>query len=155
MKGLFSWVGFRQIGIPYHREACFAGRTKWNYWKLWNFSLEGITAFSYIPLQLASYFGMLVALFGFLFGLYLIIDAFFFGNPVKGYPSLMVVILFLGGIQLITLGIIGEYVGRTYNESKRRPLYYIRNAWGKPFTKQGLSKESITEEVPGNQITTE
>ncbi|OHB72696.1 MAG: bactoprenol glucosyl transferase [Planctomycetes bacterium RBG_16_43_13] len=155
MKGLFSWVGFRQIGIPYHREARFAGRTKWNYWKLWNFSLEGITAFSYIPLQLASCFGMLVALFGFLFGLYLITDTLILGNPVKGYPSLMVVILFLGGVQLITLGIIGEYVGRTYNESKRRPLYYIRNAWGKPFNKQCLARESVTEEVPGKQITTE
>jgi hypothetical protein len=91
-----------------------------------------------VPLQVASYLGVIIALGGFLFGSYLIIDTLIFGNPVKGYPSLMVVILFLGGVQLITLGIIGEYVGRIYTESKRRPLYYVRNAWGVSLGKDKL-----------------
>lgn len=150
MKGLFSWVGFRQIGVPYHREARFAGNSKWDYWSLWNFTLEGITSFSYVPLQLASYSGVIVAFVGFLFGLYLIIDTLIFGNPVKGYPSLMVVVLFLGGVQLITLGIIGEYIGRIYNESKSRPLYYIRNAWGIPLDNRDRAK-LLTEDDSGKK----
>lgn len=129
MKGLFSWVGFKQISVPYQREPRFAGKTKWNYWKLWNFALEGITSFSYAPLQFATYFGLIVALFSFIYGTFLLIKTLFYGNPVPGYPSLMVVILFLGGVQLLTIGIIGEYIGRTYNESKRRPLYIVREAY--------------------------
>lgn len=134
MKGLFSWVGFRQAGITYNREPRYAGKTKWNYWKLWNFALEGITSFSYAPLQFATYFGLAVALFSFLYGTYLIILTLLYGNPVPGYPSLMVVVLFLGGVQLLTIGVIGEYIGRIYNESKRRPLYLIRESFG--FDKQ-------------------
>ncbi len=130
MKGLFSWVGFRQIGVPYTREPRFAGKTKWNYWKLWNLALEGITSFSYLPLQLATYLGMSVSLGALVFGFYILIKTLLMGNPVPGYPSLMTVMLFLGGVQLFTIGIIGEYVGRIYNESKRRPLYFVSNTLG-------------------------
>lgn len=130
MKGLFSWVGFRQISVPYHREPRFAGMSKFNYWKLWNFAIEGITSFSFIPLQVATYVGFLVAMVAFVYGLWFTVDTLLHGNPVPGYPSLIVTILFLGGAQLMTLGIIGEYVGRIYNESKRRPLYLIRRRLG-------------------------
>lgn len=130
MKGLFCWVGFRQTGIYYKREARYAGKTKWNYSKLWNLALEGITSFSYLPLQWSMYFGLAVAFLSFIYGLFLIIDTLLYGNPVPGYPSLMVVILFLGGVQLFTIGIIGQYIGRIYNESKHRPLYIVRETCG-------------------------
>jgi glycosyltransferase involved in cell wall biosynthesis len=126
MKGLFAWIGFRQAGILYERDPRAAGTTKWNYWKLWNFSIEGITSFTIVPLKIATYVGIVTALSAILYGLYMIIRTILFGNPVAGYPSLLVFILFLGGIQLIFLGIIGEYLGRTFDEVKRRPLYLIR-----------------------------
>lgn len=125
MKGLFAWIGFRQIGVPYHREPRHAGATKWNYWKLWNFALEGITSFTTAPLRLASYLGGVIALLAFAYGLVIVIDTLVHGNPVPGYPSLMAVVLFLGGIQLIFIGILGEYLGRMFDESKRRPLYLV------------------------------
>jgi glycosyltransferase involved in cell wall biosynthesis len=126
MKGLFAWIGFRQAPIFYERDARFAGTTKWNYWKLWNLSIEGITSFTIAPLKAASYIGSVIALVAFLYGLYMIIRTILFGNPVAGYPSLLVAVLFLGGVQLIFLGIMGEYLGRTFNEVKQRPLYLIR-----------------------------
>ncbi len=125
MKGLFTWVGYRQTSLVYHRDPRFAGGSKWNYWRLWNFALEGITSFSSAPLKLATYVGVCSALLAFVFGLVVFAKALLLGDPVRGYPSLMVVILFLGGIQLMALGVIGEYLGRTYVESKQRPLYLI------------------------------
>lgn len=125
MKGLFTWVGFRQLSVIYHRDPRHAGQTKWNYWKLWNFAIEGITSFSNAPLKIATYFGLLAAVLSFMFGLWVLGKAFWFGDPVRGYPSLMVVVLFLGGVQLMALGVIGEYLGRLYVESKQRPLYLI------------------------------
>ncbi len=125
MKGLFTWVGFRQLSVVYHRDPRYAGETKWNYWKLWNFAIEGITSFSGAPLKLATYFGLLTAIVAFLFGLWVLAKALWLGDPVRGYPSLMVVVLFLGGAQLMALGVIGEYLGRLYVESKQRPLYLI------------------------------
>lgn len=125
MKGLFAWIGFRQIGVPYHREPRHAGKTKWNYWRLWNFALEGITSFTTAPLRLASYLGGVIALLAFAYGVVIVIDTLVHGNPVPGYPSLMVVVLFLGGIQLLFIGILGEYLGRMFDESKRRPLYLV------------------------------
>lgn len=125
MKGLFAWIGFRQIGVPYHREPRHAGTTKWNYWRLWNFALEGITSFTTAPLRLASYVGGGIALAAFAFGIGIVIDTLVHGNPVRGYPSLMAVVLFLGGIQLLFIGILGEYLGRMFDESKRRPLYLL------------------------------
>jgi hypothetical protein len=109
----------------YDREPRGAGRTKWSFWKLWNLAIEGITGFSVGPLKLATYLGLAVALFAVVFGAQLILRTLVFGNPVAGYPSLMAVILFLGGTQLITLGIIGEYLGRVFNETKHRPLYLV------------------------------
>jgi glycosyltransferase involved in cell wall biosynthesis len=125
MKGLFAWIGFRQIGIPYEREPRLSGNSKWNYWSLWNFALEGISSFTTAPLRIATYLGLGTATTAFVYGLFIIWDTLVHGNPVPGYPSLMVVILFLGGVQLISIGIIGEYLGRMFDESKRRPLYLI------------------------------
>ncbi len=125
MKGLFAWVGFRQCAIPYHRQARLAGRSKFNYWRLWNFALEGITSFSTVPLRIATYVGLLTSLLAFVFGVWVVLKTLLWGDPVAGYPSLMVVILFLGGIQLMALGIIGEYLGRLYDEAKQRPLYLV------------------------------
>jgi glycosyltransferase involved in cell wall biosynthesis len=126
MKGLFAWIGYPQKGIPYYRDPRFAGRTKWNYWKLWNFALEGITSFTIAPLTLSTYLGLLTAFGAFFYAAFVIVKTLVFGDPVKGYPSLMVVILFLGGIQLFTIGVIGEYLGRMFDESKQRPLYLLK-----------------------------
>jgi len=125
MKGLFAWIGFPQIGVPYHRDPRFAGRSTWDYWRLWNFALDGITSFTTTPLKLATYLGLIIACVSFIYSAVIILQKILYGNPVKGYPSLMVVILFLGGVQLIFLGIIGEYLGRMFDETKRRPLYFL------------------------------
>src|ERR1700722_11830602 len=125
MKGLFAWVGFPSTAVVYDRQPRGAGTTKWSFWKLWNFAIEGITSFSIAPLKLATYLGLAVALFAVLFRAQLIMRTLLFGNPVAGYPSLMAVILFLGGTQLVTLGIIGEYLGRIFYETKHRPLYLV------------------------------
>jgi glycosyltransferase involved in cell wall biosynthesis len=125
MKGLYAWIGFSQRAIPYRREPRFAGKTKWNYWRLWNFALEGITSFTIAPLKIATYVGLFVAVAAFAFSIFIVYRTIRFGDPVPGYPSLMVVVLFLGGIQLVTLGIIGEYLGRAFDEVKQRPLYLI------------------------------
>jgi polyisoprenyl-phosphate glycosyltransferase len=125
MKGLFAWIGFRQVAIPYERDRRLVGRTKWSYWKLWNLSLEAITSFSLAPLKMATYVGLAAAILAVLYGFYIIGLTILFGNPVAGYPSLLVVILFLGGVQLLSLGIIGEYLGRVFNETKQRPLYFV------------------------------
>jgi glycosyltransferase involved in cell wall biosynthesis len=126
MKGLFAWIGYPQKEVPYRREPRRAGKTKWNYWRLWNFALEGITSFSIAPLKIATYLGLITATGAFLYALYVIYHTLRFEERVPGYPSLMVVILFLGGVQLITLGIIGEYLGRIFNETKKRPLYFLK-----------------------------
>ena len=126
MKGLFAWIGFPQKEVFYRRDARFAGKTKWNYWKLWNFALEGITSFTAGPLKIATYLGLLTAFCAFLYGLYMVIRTLVFGNPVPGYPSLLVIVLFLGGVQLMAIGLIGEYLGRMFNESKQRPLYILK-----------------------------
>lgn len=125
MKGLFGWVGFKQVAVRYHREPRAAGASKFNFWKLWNFALEGITSFSTVPLRIATWIGLMTALVAFIYGTVIIAKTLIYGEPVRGYPSLMSVMLFLGGMQLVALGIIGEYLGRMYEESKRRPLYLI------------------------------
>ena len=135
MKGIFAWVGFKTASIYYDSPPRFAGRTKWNYWKLIDLAIEGLTSFSAVPLRFASFFGILVSFAAFLYAIWIIIDKLIFGNPVKGYPSLMVVILFLGGIQLITVGIVGEYIGRIYEEVKQRPLYVIKKVWDKEVSR--------------------
>ncbi|MFK8047454.1 MAG: glycosyltransferase family 2 protein [Halioglobus sp.] len=126
MKGLFAWVGFPQKQVLYTRQPRAAGDTKWSYWRLWNFAIEGITSFSDVPLKMATYLGVLTSGITFLYGTFFLIRTLLFGNEVPGYPSLVLIILFLGGIQLICLGIIGEYLARTYNESKSRALYFVK-----------------------------
>ena len=125
MKGLFAWIGFPQKAVEYRRDPRFAGKTKWNYWKLWNFALEGITSFTIAPLKVATYFGFTVALLAFAYAAVIVSKTLFYGDPVRGYPSLMAVVLFLGGVQLISIGVLGEYLGRTFDEAKGRPLYFV------------------------------
>ncbi|WP_210453580.1 glycosyltransferase family 2 protein [Pantoea ananatis] len=126
MKGILSWVGGQTEVIEYARAERVAGDSKFNSWKLWNLALEGITSFSTFPLRMWTYIGLLVASFAFLYGAWMIVDKIWFGNSVPGYPSLLVSILFLGGVQLIGIGVLGEYIGRIYIESKNRPRYIIK-----------------------------
>ena len=125
MKGLFGWVGFNQVAVPYHREARVAGRSSFGFWRLWNFALEGITSFSTAPLRVATYVGVMTAVLAFAFAIWVVLKALLWGDPVAGWPTMMTVILFLGGMQLVALGLIGEYLGRLYEESKQRPLYLV------------------------------
>ncbi|MGB3394001.1 MAG: glycosyltransferase family 2 protein [Stenotrophomonas sp.] len=125
MKGLFGWVGFRRVALPYRRAPRMAGRSKFGLWKLWNFALEGITSFSTAPLRVAMYLGLLTAASAFGFGAWVVGKAALYGDRVAGWPTMMAVILFLGGVQLIALGLIGEYLGRLYMEAKQRPLYLV------------------------------
>ena len=124
-KGLFSWIGYNKKEILYDRDPRIAGKTKWNYRKLINLSLDGITSFTTSPLRWASIIGIFVSFVGFIYMLSIILKTLIYGIDVSGYASMMVVILFLGGIQLIFLGLIGEYLGRAFYEVKRRPLYFI------------------------------
>lgn len=127
MKGLFAWIGFRSLAVPYQRDRRYAGRSSFNYWKLWNFAIEGVTSFTTAPLKTATYMGLAVAGFAFVYGAVIIYKTLVYGSSVAGYPSLMVVMLFLGGIQLVGLGIIGEYLGRMFDETKNRPLYLVQD----------------------------
>jgi glycosyltransferase involved in cell wall biosynthesis len=135
MKGLFAWAGFRAVGVPYERPARHAGETKFNYWKLWNFALDGLMSFSSWPLRVWSYVGVGVSFVAFLYILKIVTQVVFFGIDVPGYASLMSVVLFLGGIQLLSLGIIGEYIGRMFVEVKQRPVYLIEGVYGQ-YAKQ-------------------
>ena len=130
MKGLFAWAGFRQAAVEYDRTERETGRSKFNYWKLWTLALDGITSASTVPLRIWSYIGACVALFAIGFAGWLAVDTLIFGNPVPGYASIMTSVLFLGGIQLISLGVLGEYVGRILTETKQRPLYVVRDTVG-------------------------
>ncbi|EAT7399553.1 glycosyltransferase, partial [Salmonella enterica] len=127
MKGVLSWVGGKTDVVEYARAERVAGDSKFNGWKLWNLALEGITSFSTFPLRIWTYIGLFIAGMSFLYGAWMIIDKLIFGNNVPGYPSLLVSVLFLGGVQLIGIGILGEYIGRIYIETKKRPKYIIKN----------------------------
>lgn len=127
MKGLFTWIGYKQQAVPYQRDPRHAGVTKWNYWRLWNFALEGITSFTIAPLRISTYLGLLTAFGAFSYGAFMVVRTLLFGSDVAGYPSLMVVMLFMGGVQLTAIGVLGEYVGRIFNETKNRPLYLINS----------------------------
>lgn len=126
-KGMFSWIGYRKKEILYDREPRSAGTTKWNYYKLLNLAVDGITSFTTAPLRFATLLGLLVSLFAFIYIIVIILQTLIFGNPIGGYPSLISVVLFLGGIQLLSLGIIGEYIGKIFIETKQRPLYFIED----------------------------
>jgi glycosyltransferase involved in cell wall biosynthesis len=130
MKGLFAWSGFRQAAVEYKRAEREVGKTKFRYWRLWTLALDGITSASTMPLRIWSYIGVAIALATLLFALWVVAKTILFGSDVAGYPSLMVAILFFGGLQLISLGVLGEYVGRILIETKRRPLYVVRKKIG-------------------------
>jgi polyisoprenyl-phosphate glycosyltransferase len=130
MKGLFAWVGFRQTALTFDRAERSGGRSQWSYWRLWNFALDAVTSFSSMPLKVWSYVGVVISLLAFLYAMFLAGLKIVRGIDVPGYASIMVAVLFFGGVQLISLGIIGEYLARTYNEAKGRPLYLVRERWG-------------------------
>ncbi|APB98380.1 bactoprenol glucosyl transferase [Polynucleobacter asymbioticus] len=125
MKGLFAWVGFKTTYIDYIRPSRILGKTKFNGWRLWNLALEGLTSFTPDLLKLWTYFGVLVSMFAFIFGVYVLIKVLIYGIDVPGYASIIISVMFLGGLQLIGIGVLGEYLGRTYLESKRRPAYIV------------------------------
>jgi polyisoprenyl-phosphate glycosyltransferase len=139
MKGLFAWVGYRQAEVIYDRAPRYSGQTKWNYWRLWNFAIDGIVSFSIAPLRIWSYVGIVFATISLIYGSFLLVRTLISGNDVPGYASLMVAVLFLGGIQIMSLGVLGEYLGRVYEEVKGRPLYLVRNAYGVANSPKGDS----------------
>lgn len=130
MKGLFAWVGFRQALIPYKRELRQSGKSKFSGWRLWNFALEGLTSFSTAPLRIWFYIGLMVAILAFVYGVIIMGRVIILGRDTPGYASIITIVLFLGGVQLIGLGILGEYMGRIYSETKERPIYIVREDSG-------------------------
>ncbi|EEM69292.1 hypothetical protein bthur0009_46510 [Bacillus thuringiensis serovar andalousiensis BGSC 4AW1] len=124
-KGMFSWIGYNKKEILFDRDPRAAGETKWNYFKLMDLAIEGITSFTTAPLRLASFMGFTVSFLAFIYMIWIIIKTLMYGESVSGYPSMMTAILFIGGVQLISIGIIGEYLGRIFNETKQRPLYFV------------------------------
>jgi polyisoprenyl-phosphate glycosyltransferase len=148
MKGLFAWVGFRTVVVEYQREPRSAGKSKFSGWRLWNFALEGITSFSTVPLRCWTYIGLAIAALAFCYGGMIVGRTVLFGNPVPGYASLVSIVLFLGGIELVGIGVIGEYIGRIYYETKERPLYLVRRRYQ---TKSEVSTLSIRRGEPGVQ----
>lgn len=138
MKGLFAWLGFSQYIVEFERQKRVAGKSKFNGWKLWNFAIEGVTSFSTLPLRIWSYIGFVVAFVSFCYAGVMILEKLLYDNAVPGYPSLMTAMLFLGGVQLIGIGVLGEYVGRIYMEAKRRPRYILQK-----IVRRGV------EEAPG------
>jgi glycosyltransferase involved in cell wall biosynthesis len=140
MKGLFAWSGFRQAAVEYDRVPRTVGKTKFRYWKLWTLALDGITSASTMPLRIWSYVGVVIALLSLVYAIFLIVRTTLSGVEVPGYASMMVATLFLGGIQLISLGVLGEYVGRILVETKQRPIYVVRQRVGfaEPQTEEGL-----------------
>lgn len=129
MKGLFSWIGFPQTAIEYSRDPRLAGKTNWNYRKLIKFAIEGISSFTQKPLRLATYMGFITALGAFILGLFYIIKTLMFGETIQGFPTLITMILFFSGVQLLSIGILGEYIGHMFIESKQRPLYFIKKTY--------------------------
>ena len=158
-KGMFAWVGFRRVVVDYDREARFAGNSQWNYRRLWNLAVEGITSFSAVPLKLASIAGLATAVCAFAYGLYVFVKAMAFGDEVHGYPTLILVELFLGGIQLLSLGVIGEYLSRVFVEVKRRPRYVVAGLHADIFSQRRQSgcaigyRGSPLEHAPGQLAT--
>lgn len=137
MKGLFAWIGYRTVTLDYNRDARVAGKSKWQYWRLWNFALEGITGFSVAPLKIATYLGSACAGITFLYAAYFLLKTLLVGESVRGFPTLIVTVMILGGLQLMAIGIIGEYLGRLFIESKRRPLYLLEE-YDAPRTAEDL-----------------
>lgn len=130
-KGMFSWIGYKKKEITYERDPRIAGETKWNYFSLANLAIEGIVSFTTSPLRFSTYVGIVVSFFAFIYMLFLVVRTLIHGSDLAGYPSMMAAILFLGGVQLLSLGIIGEYIGRIFNETKQRPLYFVEEYRGR------------------------
>ena len=130
-KGMYSWIGFKKKDIEFEQGDRLAGESSWNYRQLFSFAIDGITSFTSAPLRISTIVGFIVSLLAFLYMIYVFIKALIYGDPVQGYPTLVILILFLGGIQLLSLGIIGEYIGRIYNETKNRPDYIVREFNGR------------------------
>ncbi|KXU91584.1 bactoprenol glucosyl transferase [Caballeronia megalochromosomata] len=130
MKGLFAWVGFNTAVVEYTRRPRAAGKTKFSGWRLWNFALEGVTSFSTLPLRVWTYFGFVTAFVALSYAAFILIRTLIFGNPVPGYASIVTILLFLGGVQLVGIGVVGEYIGRIYIESKQRPVYLVQARYG-------------------------
>ena len=135
-KGMFSWIGYRKKEITYDRDPRIAGSTKWNYSKLFNFAIDGITSFTTAPLRISSILGILISIIAFIFIIVVVVKTLLFGDDVAGYPSLMAVVLFLGGVQLLSLGVTGEYIARIFNETKQRPLYFVEEYHHKKDSKK-------------------
>jgi len=125
-KGMYCWIGFKKKDVEFVQGDRIAGESSWNYRQLFSFAIDGITSFTNVPLRISTVIGFLVSLFAFIYMIYVLVKALFWGDPVQGYPTLVILILFLGGIQLLSLGVIGEYIGRIYNEVKDRPNYFVR-----------------------------
>jgi glycosyltransferase involved in cell wall biosynthesis len=130
MKGLFAWAGYQQAFVPYEQVSRKKGATSWSFWQLWNLAMEGITSFSTLPLRVWTYVGFILAFLSLVYAGYIALRALIFGVITPGFPSIFVAVLFIGGIQLISLGVIGEYVGRIFSEVKGRPLYLVRDLYG-------------------------
>ncbi len=126
-KGMFSWIGFRKKELLFDQQCRIAGESKWSFFKLLNLAVEGITSFTVAPLRIASVSGAIVSLLAFIYGIYIFVTNLIYDDPVDGFPTIMVTILFLGGVQLLSIGIIGEYLGRIFNETKKRPVYFARS----------------------------
>jgi glycosyltransferase involved in cell wall biosynthesis len=149
MKGLMAWAGFRTTHIDYARPARSAGTGKFSGWRLWNFALEGITSFSTIPLRIWTYVGIIVASVSILYASWITVRTMIFGVDVPGYASLLVAVMLLGGIQLIGIGVLGEYLGRTYLETKRRPVFVIRRTYvADPATVPATPARPVLAETP-------
>lgn len=143
MKGILAWPGFHQVTLEYDRQPRSAGTSKWNYWQLLSLAVSGITAFSNKPLRLASCMGTMVAFSAFAYGIWVLLRTLFYGDPVSGYPTMILVILFLGGIQLMTIGILGEYIGRIFTEVKNRPNYIVRQTHSREALSSALQIRSL------------
>lgn len=130
-KGMFCWIGFKKTSVDFEQKNRVAGKSTWNYWSLFNLAIEGITSFTTTPLRFSSILGFIIAILSFGLMLFHLVKALIWGDPIQGFPTLVVLILFLGGIQLLSIGIVGEYLGRVFNESKHRPVYIVREYNGK------------------------
>ena len=127
MKGLYSWIGFKKYGITYNQLERETGESKWSFMQLLNLAINGLTSYTIAPLRISTILGVCVSVFAFAFLLYILVNTWLFGDPVAGYPTIMVTVLFLGGVQLLSIGILGEYLGKVFNETKGRPCYFVES----------------------------
>ena len=155
MKGLFSWPGFKTTTVEFNRQTRVEGLSKFNYWKLWNFAISGITSFSTVPIRIGTYLGMVISLASFVYAAFVIVKTLVLGVDVPGYSSLIVIILFLGGVQLVVIGLMGEYIGRIYKEVKGRPIYVVDRTVGLTPPRKGtagsgfaMRAEFATDDAP-------